>query len=143
MQIADDRIQRLQAEVANTAQRAERRIQDAKHQGWMDGLAVAFEIFDELERAADAARETPRVLNSVRDGFDVAVKAAESHLGARGIKRFRPDLGALFDPRTMEAIANDGVCVGGATTRVSRVMTSGWRIADSNSVLRPARVAVY
>ena len=137
----EDQVKRLQAEIANTVQRAERRVQDANHTGWTNGLEVAFEVFDELERAADAALQTPRVLTSVRQGFDIAVKAAENHFGSRGIKRFRPTAGDAFDARTMEAISHDGV--GGAGARVSRVFTSGWRIAGNTSVLRPARVAVY
>lgn len=101
-------------------------------------LAELLEVVDNLERALDAARQSPS-LDTLLQGVEMVHRQFLSKLDSMGVKKI-PAAGAAFDPTLHEAITTvppgpeqqDGTVVG--------VIRQGYRIGDD--VLRPAAVAV-
>ena len=118
---------RLRREVSKDIERTRREI-----------LADLLEVVDNLERALDAARQSPSP-EALLQGVEMVRRQFLSKLEALGVKPI-PAASAAFDPALHEAISTvpatpehqDGMIVG--------VIRQGYRIGDD--VLRPAAVAV-
>lgn len=118
---------RLRREIAKDVERARR-----------DVICELLEVLDNLERALDAARQTPSA-DALVQGVDMVRRQFLSKLEGLGVRPIDSH-GAQFDPSLHEAISTvpasspeqDGTIIG--------VVRQGYRIGDD--VLRPASVAV-
>ena len=118
---------RLRREISKDIERARR-----------DVISELLEVLDNLERALDAARQSPSG-DALRQGVEIVRRQFLSKLESLGVKPIE-STGARFDPALHEAISSvpaaspeqDGTIVG--------VVRQGYRIGDD--ILRPAAVAV-
>jgi molecular chaperone GrpE len=113
-----------------------------------DVLVSLLEVVDNLDRAIDAARKTPRPGSGQggTDARDVLLQGVEmvqqqflAKLDGFGVKRIET-LGADFDPLLHEAVTSVPAPDASDDGRVLGVIAHGYRIGDE--VLRPALVAV-
>jgi molecular chaperone GrpE len=118
---------RLRREISKDVERARR-----------DVIAELLEVLDNLERALDAARQTPST-EALIQGVDMVRRQFLTKLESIGVRPIESN-GAQFDPSLHEAVSTvpasspeqDGTIIG--------VVRQGYRIGDE--VLRPAAVAV-
>jgi molecular chaperone GrpE len=118
---------RLRREISKDVERARR-----------DVIAELLEVLDNLERALDAARQTPSA-DALIQGVDMVRRQFLTKLEGIGVRPIESN-GAQFDPSLHEAVTTvpaaspdqDGIIIG--------VVRQGYRIGDD--VLRPASVAV-
>ena len=118
---------RLRREISKDVERARR-----------DVISELLEVLDNLERALDAARQTPSA-DALVQGVDLVRRQIQTNLEGRGVRPIE-STGAQFDPSLHEAVTTvpavspeqDGIIIG--------VVRQGYRIG--NDVLRPASVAV-
>jgi molecular chaperone GrpE len=118
---------RLRREISKDIERVRREI-----------LSELLEVVDNLDRALDAARQSPSA-DTLLQGVEMVRRQFLSKLEALGVKPI-PASSTAFDPSLHEAISivpaasadQDGMVVG--------VIRQGYRIGDD--VLRPAAVAV-
>lgn len=74
-------------------------------------------------------------------GQDVVLKQLDQTLERLGIRRFRPELGSVFDPTKHEAVSAVATNQSSEDNTVHSVMQSGY--AQGDMTIRPARVTVY
>jgi molecular chaperone GrpE len=118
---------RLRREISKDIERARREI-----------LADLLDVVDNLDRAIDAARQSPNV-DSLLQGVDMVRRQFLAKLEGFGVRPI-DSTNAQFDPELHEAVTTvpaaspeqDGAIVG--------IVRRGYRIGDD--VLRPAAVAV-
>jgi molecular chaperone GrpE len=118
---------RLRREISKDIERARREI-----------LADLLDVVDNLDRAIDAARQSPNV-DSLLQGVDMVRRQFLGKLEGFGVRPI-DSTNAQFDPELHEAVTTvpaaspeqDGAIVG--------IVRRGYRIGDD--VLRPAAVAV-
>ena len=79
--------------------------------------------------------------DEVRQGLGATIKQFDAVLTAHGVKKIEVGEGALFDPHQHEPVQTVATDEKARDNTVARVLQSGFLIHDS--VLRPARVAVY
>jgi molecular chaperone GrpE len=126
----EDARARMRKELAKDAERSRREV-----------LVSLLEVVDNLDRAIEAARNSPRLAadgDPLLQGVEMVRRQFLAKLDAFGITRIE-SAGEPFDPILHEAVAtvpgdpsSDG--------RVAGVIAQGYRIGDE--VLRPALVAV-
>jgi molecular chaperone GrpE len=133
----EDARARMRKELAKDAERTRR-----------DVLVSLLEVVDNLDRAIDAAKKTPRPGSGPagREGEDPLLQGVEmiqqqflAKMDGFGVKRIDA-LGADFDPEIHEAVTSVPAADEASDGRVLGVITHGYRIGDE--VLRPALVAV-
>ena len=118
---------RLRREISKDVERARREV-----------ISELLEVLDNLERALDAARQTPSA-DALVQGVDMVRRQFLTKLEGLGVRPIE-STGAQFDPSLHEAVTTvpavspeqDGIIIG--------VVRQGYRIG--NDVLRPASVAV-
>jgi molecular chaperone GrpE len=143
----EDARARMRKELAKDAERSRR-----------DVLVSLLEVVDNLDRAIEAARTTPRP-GSAQAGKDSGDLSAEAlakadpllqgvemvqqqflaKMDGFGVKRIEA-LGAEFDPVLHEAVTTVPAPDDSSDGRIVGVITNGYRIGDE--ILRPALVAV-
>ena len=118
---------RLRREISKDVERARREV-----------ISELLEVLDNLERALDAARQTPSA-DALIQGVDMVRRQFLTKLESLGVRPIESN-GAQFDPSLHEAVTTvpasspeqDGTIIG--------IVRQGYRIGDE--VLRPAAVAV-
>jgi molecular chaperone GrpE len=133
----EDARARMRKELAKDAERNRR-----------DVLVSLLEVVDNLDRAIDAAKKTPRPGSGqdARDSADPLLQGVEmvrqqflAKLEGFGVKRIEA-LGVDFDPALHEAVTTVPADDDSVDGRVVGVIAPGYRIGDE--ILRPALVAV-
>ena len=133
----EDARARMRKELAKDAERNRR-----------DVLVSLLEVVDNLDRAIDAAKKTPRPGSGQAggDSGDPLLQGVEmvrqqflAKLEGFGVQRIESQ-GAAFDPRLHEAVTTVEAPSPDADGRIVGVIAHGYRIGDD--VLRPALVAV-
>ena len=124
----------LQNETDETRQRLNRAADERAQREKSDFIAGLLPVLDNLERAADAAKDN----EVISEGVNRTRQSFENALAAAGVTPIDA-VGEEFDPQLHEAVetaevdeANEGTVVG--------QHTRGYRIGDR--LLRPARVVV-
>jgi molecular chaperone GrpE len=118
--------------------RLRREISKEIERGRRELLADLLEVVDNLDRALDAARQSPSQ-EALLQGVEMVRRQFLSKLESFGVRRIEAE-GQEFDPELHEAVSSvpaptpdhDGLIVG--------IVRQGYRIG--NDVLRPASVAV-
>jgi molecular chaperone GrpE len=118
---------RLRREIAKDVERGRREI-----------LADLLEVVDNLDRAIDAARQSPSP-DALLQGVEMVRRQFLSKLEGLGVKRIDVT-GAEFDPLKHEAISTVPAADPADDGRVIGIVRHGYTIGDD--VLRPAAVAV-
>lgn len=118
---------RLRREIAKDVERGRREI-----------LADLLEVVDNLDRAIDAARQSPSP-DALLQGVEMVRRQFLSKLEGLGVKRIDV-AGVEFDPLKHEAISTVPASSPEDDGRVVGVVRHGYTIGDD--VLRPASVAV-
>jgi molecular chaperone GrpE len=118
---------RLRREISKDIERGRREI-----------LADLLEVVDNLDRALDAARQSPSP-NALLEGVEMVRRQFLSKLEGLGVKRIDV-AGVEFDPSKHEAISTIPASSPQDDGRVVGVVRHGYTIGDD--VLRPASVAV-
>ena len=128
---------RMRRDLAKDAERTRR-----------DVLISLLEVVDNLDRAIDAAKKSPRpdsgqawtkAADPLLQGVEMVQQQFLAKLDGFGVKRIDAQ-GAQFDPVLHEAVTTVPAPDASADGRVMGVITHGYRIGDE--VLRPALVAV-
>ena len=128
---------RMRRDLAKDAERTRR-----------DVLISLLEVVDNLDRAIDAAKKSPRPgsgqagttgADPLLQGVEMVQQQFLAKLDGFGVKRIDAQ-GAQFDPVLHEAVTTVPAPDASADGRVVGVITHGYRIGDE--VLRPALVAV-
>lgn len=152
----EDRIARLEAEIAewkdhaaraaaeaeNTRRRAEREMNDARAYAIQRFARDLFGVADNFERALAAAPRDhgdPAVKNLVL-GIEMTEKTLHDAFSSNGLKRLAPARGEKFDPNKHQAMSEEPGGDDAPAGSVTRVMQSGWELFGR--VLRPAMVIV-
>jgi molecular chaperone GrpE len=118
--------------------RARRDVAREVERGRRAMLVDLLDILDNLDRAIEAARESPSAERLVQ-GVSMVRQQFTVLLQGHGIHEIDA-LGQPFDPHLHEAVAAVPTAAGEDEDRVAGVIRRGYRIADE--VLRPALVAV-
>jgi molecular chaperone GrpE len=118
---------RLRREVSKDIERARR-----------DVLADLLEVVDNLERALDAARQSPSA-DALLQGVEMVRRQFLSKLENLGVTQIASS-DATFDPKMHEAITTVPATSADQDGKIVGVIRPGYRIGDE--VLRPAAVAV-
>ena len=133
----EDARARMRKELAKDAERSRREV-----------LVSLLEVVDNLDRAIDAAKKTPRPGSGQagKDSADPLLQGVEmvrqqflSKLDGFGVKRIESE-GAMFDPTLHEAVTTVAAPDPSGDGRIVGVIAHGYRIGEE--VLRPALVAV-
>lgn len=132
-----DQLLRTAADFDNFRKRTRRDLQDAAARAREELLAELLPIFDNLERAADAAEHATEV-TAVAEGVTMVLKQFED-IGSRvGIERVAA-LGERFDPQIHDAVQQMESADHEAGTIMAEVMP-GYRLRER--LVRPAMVVV-
>lgn len=118
---------RLRREISKDIERARREI-----------LADLLDVVDNLDRAVDAARQTPHP-EALLQGVEMVQRQFLAKLEGFGVKPI-DTTNAPFDPQLHEAISTVPAASPDQDGQIVGVVRRGYRIGDD--VLRPAAVAV-
>jgi molecular chaperone GrpE len=118
---------RLRREISKDIERVRREI-----------LSELLDVVDNLDRALDAARQSPSP-DALLQGVDMVRRQFLSKLEGLGVKPI-PAASTKFDPSVHEAISTVPAASADQDGMVVGVIRQGYRIGDD--VLRPATVAV-
>jgi molecular chaperone GrpE len=118
---------RLRREISKDIERVRREI-----------LSELLDVVDNLDRALDAARQSPSP-DALLQGVDMVRRQFLSKLEGLGVKPI-PAASTKFDPSVHEAISTVPAASADQDGMVVGVIRQGYRIGDD--VLRPAAVAV-
>jgi molecular chaperone GrpE len=118
---------RLRREISKDIERVRREI-----------LSELLDVIDNLDRALDAARQSPSP-DALLQGVDMVRRQFLSKLEGLGVKPI-PAASTKFDPSVHEAISTVPAASADQDGMVVGVIRQGYRIGDD--VLRPAAVAV-
>ena len=128
--------QRVQADFENYRRRNENVRSDAYADGRKDTAALMLPVLDNLERAVEAAAESPD--EALKNGVEMVLKQMTDVYGKLDVKPInRP--GEKFDPNLENAILQ-GTEEDGEPGTVCQVLQKGYMIGDK--VLRHAMVKV-
>lgn len=97
-----DQLLRTAAELDNTRKRSRREVEEAKLKGREDAIRELLPVFDNMERAAQAATSTPEA-KAIADGVTMVLRLFEDHLGKLGCERIKA-VGERFDPAFHDAL---------------------------------------
>ena len=128
--------QRVQADFENYRRRNESIRTDAYADGRKDTAALMLPVLDNLERAVDAAAESPD--EALKNGVEMVLKQMTDAYGKLDVKPI-DRLGEKFDPNLENAIMQ-GTEEDGEPGTVCQVLQKGYLIGDK--VLRHAMVKV-
>jgi molecular chaperone GrpE len=97
-----DQLLRTAADFDNFRKRTRREIEEAKTRGRDEAIKEVLPVFDNLERAVQAA-ESAQTIDSVVEGVKMVLKLFEDTVERIGLTRVKA-LGERFDPAVHEAI---------------------------------------
>lgn len=97
-----DQLLRTAAELENTRKRSRREVEEAKSKGREEAIRELLPVFDNLDRAAQAATAggDPK---AIADGVQMVLRLFEDHLQRLGVERLK-SLGERFDPTLHDAL---------------------------------------
>lgn len=134
---AGDRVLRLQAEMENLRNRTSREIGDVRRYASMPLLQDLLPVVDNIERAIEAAENTPDA-ESLVEGFKLVAQQLAAVLARHNCSAIEA-LGQPFDPNLHEAISQQPSAEHPAGTVILTTQT-GYRLHDR--VVRPSQVIV-
>lgn len=126
------------AEFEESRVRLRREISKDVERGRREILADLLDVLDNLDRALDAAGQSPSP-EALRQGVEMVQRQFLAKLEGFGVTRLDVS-GAAFDPSVHEAVSAVPAATAADDGRVVGVIRHGYRIGDD--VLRPASVAV-
>jgi molecular chaperone GrpE len=126
------------AEFEESRVRLRREIGKDVERGRREILADLLDVLDNLDRALDAARQSPSP-EALLQGVEMVQRQFVAKLEGLGVKRIDV-VGAAFDPSLHEAVSTVPAQSSDQDGRVVGVVRHGYTIGDD--VLRPASVAV-
>jgi molecular chaperone GrpE len=126
------------AEFEESRLRLRREIGKDVERGRREILADLLDVVDNLDRALDAARQSPSP-DALLQGVEMVQRQFLAKLEGFGVKRIDV-AGASFDPSVHEAVSTVPAQSSDQDGRVVGVVRHGYTIGDD--VLRPASVAV-
>nr|WP_284378711.1 nucleotide exchange factor GrpE [Amylibacter marinus] len=135
-----DRLMRAMAEAENQRKRGERDRRDAEVYGGRKLARDLLSVYDNMQRALDAATDEQREANkSLFEGIDLTQRELILAFSKHKITPIVPEVGDKFDPEIHQAMFEAPVPNQPAGS-VIQVMDTGFMIADR--LLRPANVGV-
>lgn len=135
-----DRMLRAYAEAENARKRAEKDRRDASLYGGAKMARDLLPVFDNLNRALEAAgTDTRAAAPGLVDGIELTLRELTNVLARHGVERVVPQPGDTFDPHMHEAMFEAPV-PDFAAGQIIQVMAEGFRLHDQ--LLRPAQVGV-
>ena len=135
-----DQLLRALAELENTRRRAERDRRDAETYGGTRLARDLLVVYDNLNRALDAADEELREKHGAfLEGVELTQRELLGAFARHRIEKVSPEKGERFDPHLHQAMFEAPV-PGAADGTIIEVMEDGFTIAER--LLRPARVGV-
>jgi len=126
------------AEFEESRLRLRREITKDVERGRREILADLLDVVDNLDRALDAARQSPS-LDALLQGVEMVRRQFLAKLEGLGVRRIDVE-GATFDPSVHEAVSTVPAQSSGQDGQVVGVVRHGYTIGSD--VLRPASVAV-
>jgi len=132
-----EQLLRTAADFDNFRKRTRKELEDERRRGKESALKDLLPVFDNLERALDAASESQDA-KSITGGLRIVMKQFEGALGKVGLERVKA-IGLPFDPTVHEAIQNVESKEHAAGVVVAEVQ-AGYRMGDY--LMRAAMVVV-
>ncbi|QDY69996.1 nucleotide exchange factor GrpE [Qingshengfaniella alkalisoli] len=135
-----DRFMRALADSENVRKRSERDRREAEQYGGTKLARDMLPVFDNLNRALDAAREdNGDTKSAVVEGVELTLRELLNIFTKHGIQPIVPEAGDKFDPQLHQAMFEAPVPDTKAGD-IIQVMTHGFMLHDR--LLRPAQVGV-
>jgi molecular chaperone GrpE len=128
-----------QAELQNVRKRAERDIEQAHKYGTKKLLQDFLPVLDSLVKANEGIDSTDPRVKALAEGVDLTVKLLTGVLIKNGVVMIDPEVGAPFNPETMEAVSMVPHAHAASNT-VIQVLQKGYILNDR--VVRAAMVMV-
>lgn len=132
-----DQLLRTAADFENFRKRAKRDIEDAARRAKEEVLAQVLPIYDNLERAVQAAGGAHDVA-AVVQGVEMVLKSFEDAVEGMSLERVKT-VGERFDPNVHDAIQQQETDDSPPGTILAEVV-SGWKLGPK--LIRPAMVVV-
>jgi molecular chaperone GrpE len=132
-----DQLLRVAADFDNFRKRTKKDLELAERKAKEEVVRELLPVFDNLERAVAAARETSDV-ESVASGIEMVLKLFEDAAGRIGLERLR-SVGERFDPNVHDAFQQRESAEHPAGTILAEFQ-SGYRLGEH--LVRPAMVVV-
>ncbi|MCC7536003.1 MAG: nucleotide exchange factor GrpE [Deltaproteobacteria bacterium] len=98
-----DQLLRTAAELENTRKRTRREVDEARSKGREDAIRELLPVFDNLERAGQAASVGTTDAKAIAEGVQMVLRLFEDHLQRLGVERLK-SLGERFDPTLHDAL---------------------------------------
>lgn len=135
-----DKLLRVMAEAENGRKRAERDRREAEQYGGSKLSKDVLPVFDNLNRALEAAGEEERAAaGAVIEGVELTLRELLNVFSKHGITPVMPEVGEKFDPQMHQAMFEAPVPDTKAGD-IIQTMTVGFLLHDR--LLRPAQVGV-
>ena len=128
---------RLAADYDNFRKRVRKDLEDAERRGKEDVLREVLPVFDNLERAVQAATNTSDV-SAIVDGLKMVLRLFDDHASRIGLTKLVA-VGERFDPAVHDAIQQIETDAQAPGTVLQEIVP-GYTLADR--LLRPAMVVV-
>lgn len=132
-----DQLLRVAADFDNYRKRARKDAEEAERRGKEDVLREVLPVFDNLERAVQAATSTSDV-TAIVDGIKMVLRLFDDHSSRIGLSRL-PTVGQRFDPAIHDAVQQVETAEHPAGTVIHEIVP-GYTLGDK--LLRPAMVVV-
>ncbi|MFV0360932.1 nucleotide exchange factor GrpE [Tropicimonas sp.] len=135
-----DRFMRALADAENARKRSERDRREAEQYGGSKLARDMLPVFDNLNRALEAASEEQRARSpALIEGIELTLRELLNVFTRHGITLIRPEIGDRFDPQYHQAMF-EAPLPGTRAGDIIQVMTDGFLLHDR--LLRPAQVGV-
>jgi molecular chaperone GrpE len=135
-----DRFMRALADAENTRKRGERDRREAEQYGGSKLARDMLPVYDNLQRALEAATEDQRAQNAALfDGIELTMRELVNVMSKHGVTKVAPQIGDTFDPQMHEAMF-EAPLPGTKAGQIIQVMTEGFLLHER--LLRPAQVGV-
>ena len=132
-----EQLLRVAADFENFRKRSRKELEETRRRAIEDTLREVLPIVDNLERAAQAAKETTDV-TAVADGVAMVLRGFEDIAARLGLRRV-PSIGERFDPTRHDAMQQQETDECDPGTIVAEIVP-GYQLGDR--LLRPAMVIV-
>lgn len=132
-----EQLLRVAADFENFRKRSRKELEETRRRAIEDTLREVLPIVDNLERAAQAAKETTDV-TAVADGVAMVLRGFEDIAARLGLRRV-PSVGERFDPTRHDAMQQQETGEHAPGTIVAEIVP-GYELGDR--LLRPAMVIV-
>jgi molecular chaperone GrpE len=132
-----DQLLRTAADFDNFRKRTKKELEDSERRGREETVRELLPVFDNLERAVNAAQASTD-LASIIEGVSMVLKMFEETVGRVGLTKV-PTVGQRFDPAFHEAIQQKETDEQPPGTVLSEIV-AGYRLGDR--LVRPAMVVV-